>query len=600
MANEEHLQLLQSGAEDWNQWRKDNPDVVPDLNESSIRAIGAEGEGKALEEPGPGGALTLGNLGEYNLEGVLLVGADLNQSNLMNVDFTGARLTGAKLISTDLKGAKFKHADMSGADLTGAQSVSWTQFGLANLSEATLPEGIEPNFPEGLDAVEKVAKHCRGLFIIMISAALVVFLKLVSLTGRDLVLGDTQLTLPIVGNVVSSGVFIIAMPFLLLALYLYFHFYLSWLWERIAILPAVFPDGRSLYTASYPWLLSAIIPAHLHRFSTAENRSILQYIIATFLAWYAIPVVLIIFQIRVSYTYPYRTWLCFAISCFGVFFLVHFRMKMTMLWGSIKRSFFVYVQQYWPPIVLFLIAVLHLWMLLNDSGVTVHSNVVAEGGKFQTRHMAKVNLRWAYLVGANFEQARMPEADFNHANLRKTNFRKADLRGANLIGADLCDANLEGADLSNADLRGTDLKGTILKEAVLRGVYFGYTNLRGRDFRNMKLRLTRFSEADLVGADFSGANLIEAFFGAANLSRANFSGANLESANLWGANLRGANLSGTNLENARYNTNTRFPKGFDPRQQNMRFSDIKLIKNDFLLTLPHPTNSGPTQTPARR
>ena len=31
MANEEHLQILKQGGEAWNQWRRDNPEIRPNL-----------------------------------------------------------------------------------------------------------------------------------------------------------------------------------------------------------------------------------------------------------------------------------------------------------------------------------------------------------------------------------------------------------------------------------------------------------------------------------------------------------------------------------------------------------------------------------------
>ena len=40
MANEEHLAILKQGVEVWNQWRKENSDVEPDLIRAHL--IGAE------------------------------------------------------------------------------------------------------------------------------------------------------------------------------------------------------------------------------------------------------------------------------------------------------------------------------------------------------------------------------------------------------------------------------------------------------------------------------------------------------------------------------------------------------------------------------
>lgn len=36
MANEEHLNILKQGVEVWNQWKRNNPGVILDLNETDM------------------------------------------------------------------------------------------------------------------------------------------------------------------------------------------------------------------------------------------------------------------------------------------------------------------------------------------------------------------------------------------------------------------------------------------------------------------------------------------------------------------------------------------------------------------------------------
>ena len=36
MANPEHLDILKQGREIWNKWRKENPDIKPNLSNSDI------------------------------------------------------------------------------------------------------------------------------------------------------------------------------------------------------------------------------------------------------------------------------------------------------------------------------------------------------------------------------------------------------------------------------------------------------------------------------------------------------------------------------------------------------------------------------------
>ncbi len=37
MANTKHLEILKSGTDTWNQWRKENPEIVPDLRKANLK-----------------------------------------------------------------------------------------------------------------------------------------------------------------------------------------------------------------------------------------------------------------------------------------------------------------------------------------------------------------------------------------------------------------------------------------------------------------------------------------------------------------------------------------------------------------------------------
>ena len=104
--------------------------------------------------------------------------------------------------------------------------------------------------------------------------------------------------------------------------------------------------------------------------------------------------------------------------------------------------------------------------------------------------------------------------------------------------------SLEGANLEYADLK--------------------YANLIGANLEGANLEYTDFRDADLRDADLEGANLR-----GANLEDANLRGADLEKAILIGANLEGADLIGAYLKYARYNSETKFPAGFDTEYEGM-------------------------------
>jgi uncharacterized protein YjbI with pentapeptide repeats len=119
VANEEHLDILRQGVEEWNEWRIANPDIVPDLREADF-------EGARLS----GVKLFCAELSGANLNGAVLFGADLTYSKirranlseavLSEADLTSADLSAANLSNTDLTRARCERTDLTGADLRGA------------------------------------------------------------------------------------------------------------------------------------------------------------------------------------------------------------------------------------------------------------------------------------------------------------------------------------------------------------------------------------------------------------------------------------------------------------------------------------------------
>jgi hypothetical protein len=113
MANDEHVALLKQGVDVWNAWRRENPNIRPDLSNA--------------------------DLGLANL-----IDATLMEANLSGANLTYARLIGAKLSGANLKGANLSVAHLHGADLSGANLLGAKLGGAlfigANLSEANLNE----------------------------------------------------------------------------------------------------------------------------------------------------------------------------------------------------------------------------------------------------------------------------------------------------------------------------------------------------------------------------------------------------------------------------------------------------------------------------
>jgi putative transposase len=141
VANQQQLDMLEQGVVTWNHWRKEHPDVKPDLEEASL--IGAALIEANLNNAKLRGADLLGadlssadlrgaDLGEAILSEAILSGADLFVADLSSANLFGATLIEATLIEATLSEASLREATLSGADLSSAD------LSRANLSEANL------------------------------------------------------------------------------------------------------------------------------------------------------------------------------------------------------------------------------------------------------------------------------------------------------------------------------------------------------------------------------------------------------------------------------------------------------------------------------
>jgi uncharacterized protein YjbI with pentapeptide repeats len=165
MANQEQLQILMQGAEQWNRWRIDHSPLLLDLT-------GEDFAGKDFT----GFNLAKADLRKTNLRDALLIRADLSYSDLRagildGADLTESKLLGSYVIGTSLVGASLVRADLTSADFSKAdlRSVALNKADLlgtylieANIEQANLNDsnmwltvisGMDLSQAIGLDSV---------------------------------------------------------------------------------------------------------------------------------------------------------------------------------------------------------------------------------------------------------------------------------------------------------------------------------------------------------------------------------------------------------------------------------------------------------------
>lgn len=163
MANPEHLSILAQGVGKWNEWRKGNPGLTPELDEAALprkylSEVDLSGAYLTYAQFGwntdlSGANLSQAHLSYAHLARAKLKGADLSEANLSNAylgsadltntknvrtaNFEYAKLAFAKLNGLNLSGANLVNTDLVAAKL-GATDLRWAKLMQANLSSADL------------------------------------------------------------------------------------------------------------------------------------------------------------------------------------------------------------------------------------------------------------------------------------------------------------------------------------------------------------------------------------------------------------------------------------------------------------------------------
>jgi len=551
MADQAQLSLLQQGARVWNEWKVERP-IAADLK-------GADLAGKDLSGADLRGA---------DLEGANLRGAKLAKADLHQADLSGADLQDVGFDGTDLFEAKLREANLQGADLSGAEGGLRTeQLAGANLTGTKLPEQLSKLY-DGLENVKGISESARKLFLAVLGACLYSWLTIATTTDVNLITDRNSSPLPIIQTPIPIVGFYVVAPLLVLCVYSYFHFYLQKLWEELGCLPAVFPDGRPLHAKVDPWLLNDLVRSHLRKLNV--NRPFLSYLqlwISVLLAWWVVPLTMLLFWGRclMRHDWIVTTFhlISLVVSLVAAFCL--YRLAVATLRGTERRPFAwkkALTGRRGYQTAVFAVAT-GVFFGLVSLGVLqgVRSKKPILGFKRRSEEVFRCTEGPRTWVPRAMALIRLPRpfADLVRAEVSekkstwsgKKGKDSDSVIGAQLRTADLRYASADNAFLENADLSYADLSGADLSEADLSNAELGDSHLNRAELWKADLSGARLGGADLSDADLSNAELKDSHLSRAILCKADLSGADLKGADLKGTDLRDSDLSYTDFRLAK-------------------------------------------------
>lgn len=525
-----------------------------------------------------------------DLSGADLSGADLSGADLSGADLSGADLSGADLSSADLARAEFGDAqlelanlqdsDLRGAHLGAAKGLRPIQLAGSSMPGAVLPKSVQ-RF-DGLEKIDELAKICRGIFLALTAACVYSWLTVAAATDASLVLDNVRHELPIINTPVPMSWFFVLAPLALLFVYFYFQLVLQKLWDELAEMPAVLPDGRSVIRRSHPWLPVSYARVWLPRFEAqhatfAGSRNLVSRVGL----WGLTPLTLGAFWARYLIAHDwvgtFAQALLFVLAVF-LSFLFHgiaietlkgrFR-KHPQQHVSVKRrpglvgrprhqrtgalTFSLYGE--WNPVLRTAVGLcVCVCVLVGTASFMVFTK---EQDWSQRWHESAADwlpyhkeLGGVLRTSADLKELFAENGDFVGLDLDGADLQRATLSQAKLTTTSLRSANLTRAVLDNADLQRANLDRAVLNRTFLHGANLARATFAGAHLIHARLEAVQAFGAVFRGADLTRARMLGANLVSADLRCARLVGADLRGADLTGADLRGANLKGAELAGA--------------------------------------------------
>jgi uncharacterized protein YjbI with pentapeptide repeats len=159
MANKEHLQVLfesiaSGGCRQWNDWRIDNPQVLPELMGLELLEIRLPFINLSKSD------LRLASLCQADFYHANFENSDLSLAILENANLRQANMAGSKLFRASLRGANLGSVNLRGADLRGADLIG-VRLRDADLTDIIIDsetlKQIQNLYEQGVSRLEKIA-----------------------------------------------------------------------------------------------------------------------------------------------------------------------------------------------------------------------------------------------------------------------------------------------------------------------------------------------------------------------------------------------------------------------------------------------------------
>jgi uncharacterized protein YjbI with pentapeptide repeats len=551
-----------------------------------------------------------------DLQGAILRGANLKKSDLRKANLVGADLTQAELAWADLREAELLNAclheaDLQGADLSDAQGLLPAALGGADLTGAKLPEEII-KFEE-LKTVETAAGSAQNLFVSLLLVCVYIWLTVAATRDVQLLTNSGTASLPIIGTAIPVVTFYCLVPVLLLVLHIYLHLTLQRLWEAVADLPAVFPDGKSLPRRAYLWLLSGLVAGRFTRLQVRRSSLLhLQQWLTALILWWTVPATLLVVWARYLLR---RDWVgtvaqigCLTVSvvaAIGFYALMTATLSRraerhrgwTKSWllglaiaALVSGAFWWFSESVINGIRYDFAEELNRVQRLaadrdrrgvstNSVGISVEGGIMriwvpriltalyscpfgnlesedvstrpadSEKQKGEEEEMSK-NGKEKVISG---EERKTREVIALNAELDAEEARTKLVKGAKLRGQNLRYLNAYRAFFVNADLGEASLQSAILLNADLRRAYLSKADLRGAVLEGADLRLSNLANAKLNGIQLRYVKLDDTYLRGADLSEAVIANTQTHRTDFTEACLWRADLSDTRLGTAMLN-----------------------------------------------